>query len=66
MINPDSLLFFIVIFYWTLKIYCVDILNIFLRYFKKLKLVIINILIKYSRKITQKKLAENSNFDLFM
>jgi len=38
------LIFFCVVFYWTLKIYCICILHIFLISFKMLKLVIISVL----------------------
>jgi len=39
------------VFFLTLKIYCVNILNIFLIYFKMLKLIVIDILGRHNKKI---------------
>jgi len=57
-LSPNFLLFFCVVFCWTLGIHFTDILNIFLIY-------LISILRKHNRKITHKKLTENPNFDFF-
>jgi len=53
--------FFSVVLCWTLKIYCINILNIFLIYFKTSKLVVISVLWRHSKEITQ-KISKESKF----
>ena len=58
--------FFCVVLCWILKIQRVDILNIFLIYFKTSKFVVISILLRHSREIPQRNPIENPSKTLVL
>jgi len=60
-LNTDSLLIFFIVLSWTLKIHFIDILNIFLIYFKTLNLVVISVLWRHSKRTTHKNPTKNLN-----